>query len=53
MFHSIFMFPPIRRYYIITVYSHSLLTRFAPFAAFAGPFLRRLRPTSPIMANQK
>lgn len=29
-----------------------LLSRFASFAAFAGPFLRRLRRT-PIMANQK
>ena len=28
-----------------TVYSYSFLIRFAHFAAFAGPFLRRLRPT--------
>ena len=36
---------PIWHYHIIPVYSHSLLSRFAPFAAFAGPFLRRLCPT--------
>jgi hypothetical protein len=37
---------PIRRYYIIPVYSHSLLIRFAHLAAIAGPFLRRRpRPT--------